>query len=83
VAGALGQFLRRRSLWFQFHPEDLGPVVHDDVAVRSERDPAPVAVGQFLQRIQQDVWKVLYPLGRGLLGHLTSNQGGTIRANSV
>ena len=49
----------------------------------SERDPAPVAVGQFLQRIQQDVWKVPYPLGRGVLGHLTSNRGGTIRANSV
>jgi hypothetical protein len=76
AAGTLGQFLRRRSVWFQFHPEDLGLVVHDDVAVGPERDPTPVAVRQFLQRIQQDVWKVPYPLGRGLLGHLTSNGGG-------
>jgi hypothetical protein len=75
VAGALGQPLRRRSLWRQFHPEDLGLVVHDDVAVWSERDPAPVAVGQFLQRIQHHVWKVPYPLGRGVLGHLTSKWG--------
>jgi len=78
VATAVGQFLRRRSLGFQFDPEDLGPVVHEHVAVWSERDPAPVAFGQFLQLIQHDVGKVPYSVGPGVLGHFASNRSGAI-----